>query len=411
MSAVKVSPLDMMWAKNRIISAVGPVDAGRPEQIASVVRKLAARGGPGTRFGLIPSTDTRTWRHAPDDFLGDVTELPACTAGDLPALLTRRARSSTGSSAVNVAIAGDYLIVDMCHGLGDVHLVDMLNSVIGERRSYDSLPDWSLGTPTRHPLGKALAHFYGARPRRMAALLRNRNRAPAVPTAAGASVAWHRAPTMVAAQSTGDVLERVRQARARSASGVSIASIVSAAIVVALRSHGIESNDSVNVVFDCRRYLPGGARIFGNFVSGVDIAVGDPGDPGRLHRGIGDAASSGRPLAALLLNARKFESHYRSGHAFDPATRVASAPVAKLVFSHVGSIFMGTVGDEARRFGNCLNEPMDPEAIVFTISHHGSDFDVSASFHSNVFFPELIQSALNAVAEEPELALTRQIRI
>ena len=410
MSAVDVAPLDMMWTKSRIISAVGPVDAGRPEQIAAVVRELAVRGGPGTRFGLVPSTETTTWRYAPDDFLGGVTELPACTAADLPALLTHRARSSSGTSAVDVALAGDYLIVDLCHGLGDVHLVDMLNSVVGDRRSYGSLPDWSVGTPTRHPLAQALARFYGARPRRMASLVRNRHRGPAMPAAPTPSIAWHRAPTMVAAQSTGAAVERLRRARARRGADVSVASIVSAAIVDALRSRGLDLHDSVNVVFDCRRYLPGGSQVFGNFISGVDVAVDDPGDPVQLHRGISETASSGRPLAALLLNARKFERHYRSGHAFTPATRVAATPVAKLVFSHVGNIFMGTVGDEERRFGNCINEPTDPEAIVFTISHHGSDFDVSASFHSNVHSPTLIQSALDAVAEEPEHALTQQMR-
>ena len=410
MSTVKIGALDMMWANSRIISAIGPVDIGRTEEIAATVRALAVRGGPGTRFGLLPSTETRFWRYAPETFLGDVIALPACTAEDLPAMLTRRARMSSPVNAIDIALAGEYLIVDMCHGLGDAHLVNRLNGVLGERLAPESLPEWSCGAPTTNPLGQAIARFYGSRPCRVGSILRNRHRAVSTPASDGEQVPWQRAPMMVASRSENAAIERLRRARDRTSANVSIASIIFAALASAVRSRGIGLQSSVNVVYDCRRYLPKGSQVFGNFVSGVDIVVPDPGDPLQLHRGIAEAASCGRPLAALLVNAKKFSSRYQRGQGYSEARYAAVAPKAKLVFSHVGDVFSGHKGDDTQRFGNCMNEPKDPEAIVFTITHRASEFDLSASFHANVFPPEVIQSALDDVVREPEHVLAPRMR-
>ena len=410
MSVVKIGPLDMMWANSRIISAVGPVDVGRTEQIAATVRELAVRGGPGTRFGLLPTTESKFWQYAPETFLGDVTALPDCSAEDLPALLTQRARTGSSLNAIDIAVAGEYLIVDMCHGLGDAHLVNMLNYVLGQRSAGGNLPEWSCGAPAINPLGQAIARFYSSRPCRVGSILRNRHRHVAEPASEPDLVPWQRAPIMLASRSQDGAIGRLRRSRDRTSPDLSIASMVFAALVSAVRSRGVGLHDSVNVVVDCRRYLPKNSRVFGNFVSGVDIAVPDPGDPRQLHRGIAEATSCGRPLAALLLNAQKFHSRYRRGQAFSAATCTALTPRAKLVFSHVGDVFAGAGGDTTRRFGNCINEPKDPEAIVFTITRRASEFDLSASFHSNVYSPELIQSVLDDVAHEPERALTQRMK-
>lgn len=410
MSAVKIGALDMMWADSRIISAIGPVDVGRTEEIATTVRALAVRGGPGTRFGLFPSTETRFWQYAPETFLGDVSELPDCTAEDLPAMLTRRARTGSQVNAIDIAVAGEYLILDVCHGLGDANLVNMLNCVLGERLTPDSLPEWSSGAPTTNPLGKAIARFYGARPCRVGSMWRNRHRAVAATASDADQVLWQRAPMMVASRSEKAAIGRLRRGRDLTSPNVSIASVVFAALASAVRSRGIELQSSVNVVFDCRRYLPKDSRVFGNFVSGVDIAVPDPGNPVQLHRGIAEAASCGRPLAALLVNAQRFRSRFQRGRGYPEATSTAGTPRAKLVFSHVGDVFAGTEGDAAQRFGNCINEPKDPEAVVFTITRRASEYDLSASFHANVFSPDVIQAVLDDVAREPERALAQRMR-
>ncbi len=410
MSAVKAGALDMMWANNRIISAIGPVDIGRTEEIAATVRALAVRGGSGTRFGLLPSTETRFWQYAPDTFLGDVIKLPACSAEDLPVMLTRRARTGSHLNAIDIAVGGEYLIVDVSHGLGDVHLVNMLNYVLGERLAPDNLPEWSCGAPTTNPLGQAIARFYASRPCRVGSILRNRRRAPAAMAPDAELVPWQRAPTMVASRSEKAAIVRLRRIRDRTSPNLSVASIVFAALASAVRSRGIALHSSVNVVFDCRRYLPKESQVFGNFVSGVDIAVPDPGAALQLHRGIAEAASSGRPLAALLVNAQKFRSRYKRGQGYAEATCTADTPRAKLVFSHVGDVFLGTKGDAAQRFGSCLNEPKDPEAIVFTITRRASEFDLSATFHANVFSPDVIQSVLDDVTLMPEHALVQRMR-
>jgi hypothetical protein len=413
MSTLKIGALDMMRTDSRIISALGPVQVGRPDDITEAVRALAVCGGPGTRFGLMPTTESRFWRYDPDAFLDEVVRLPSCTAEGLPALLTERARTSSRSAAISIAVAGDYLIVDLCHGLGDARLVNMLNQVLGEKLTPDRFPDWARGYPTRNPLGTAMARFYTAQPRRVAALLRSRAGAAEAQKSGGELVPWRRAPVVVAARSENGTVNRLRRWRDRTSADLSIVSIVCASIAGEIRSRGIELHHGVNMIYDCRRYLPTHSRVYGNFVSGVDLAVADPGDPVQLNGAITAAAACGRPLAALLLSAQRFHHQYRQGRAHVAAQSVPRNPRATLAFSDIGQAFAGSgmwTGDESERFYNAINEPKGPEAILFTITHRGPDMDVTASFHANVFPPDVIQSALNSVVTEPERTLMRGAR-
>jgi hypothetical protein len=410
MTTMKMGALDMMRADSRIISAMGPIDTGPADEIAAAVHALAVAGGPATRFGLVPTPASRLWRFAPDALLHEVIELPPCTAEDLPAVLSQRARSTLSSHPLSIAVAGQYLIVDLCHGLGDARLVNMLNQVLGERIAPQRLPDWSQGHPIANPLGSAIARFYGAQPQQIRALLANRRGAADAPVTPADVVPWRRAPVVVASRSEHGAAGRLRRPE-RLSSRISLASILFAALSSEIRSHGIDLDDSVTVIFDCRRYLPKTSRVYGNFVSGVDLTVADPGDPAQLHTAITGAAACGRPLAALLVSAHKFHRRYRSRHAYTAATSVSRRPRAKLVFSDIGDVFADSPmwsGDPAHRFYNAVNEPADPQAIVFTITHRGTEIDVTASFHANVFSPTIIQSALDAVVREPERHLAQR---
>ncbi|MBV8928020.1 MAG: hypothetical protein JO152_02705 [Mycobacteriaceae bacterium] len=216
----------------------------------------------------------------------------------------------------------------------------------------------------------------------------------------------------MASRSKDGAAERLRRRRDCLPGYRSPASIVFAALAAQIRSHGIDVQDSVTVMFDCRRYLPSASRVYGNFVSGVDLAVGDPGEPSQLDAAITAAAACGRPLAAALLSAYRFRRRYRSGHGYVEATCVPRRPRARLVFSHVGDVFANSPmwsGEPSERFYDAINESKDPEAIVFTVTRRGTGIDITASFHDNVFSRDVVQAALDCVVQQPERHLTRTI--
>ncbi|MCV7423759.1 hypothetical protein H7K45_24705 [Mycobacterium yunnanensis] len=406
MTTVSVSALDMTRADTRMITALGPISVPKLDEIADTLRELAVRGAGRTPVGLIPAITSHLWDYDPDRFLGDLVELPACSVDELPALLTEQARRVGHKNAISVAVAGDYLILDMCHGLGDGRLITMINQVLGERPLPHAYPDWSFGGGTNHPLERAIAGFYGSDPRRAGAMLRARRGAAAIAIAGQdePTLPWSRLPAVVAARTNGGTTDELRRHRDRVSPGLSVASIIFSSIVAEMRSCGVELAPTVNVIFDCRRYLPAARRVLGNFVSGLDLPVADPGDPRLLNRAISEAAACGRPLAALLMSTSSFRGRYRRGDGYVEETRVPTHPRARLAFSDIGQTFPGSemwLSGRAERFYNAVNEPKAPEAIVFTITHRGADFDVTASFHANVFSPTVIQTALDNVAHEP----------
>ena len=407
MRTMKASSLDMMLAGSRIITALGPVDPGTPEEIVARVQALAACGGLGSRFGLIPSTASRTWRHDPDAFLQGVVHLPPCSADELPEVLTRRARSTCSSVPLWIGQAGRYLIVDMSHGLGDARLITMLNQILGERIPPQHVPRWAAPRLAVDPITVA-TRFFLRHPAQLSALVYSRVARTLTRESVGSvdaneeveHVAWRRAPVAVAARCAGSTGRELWQYRDRLPARVSMASILFASLAGEIRSQGIDLADTVTVMYDCRRYLPTASAIFGNFASGVDLTLADPADPSGMHSAIVDAAVGGRPLAVLAVGGYVFHRQCRRDRGYVGPLRVPRRPRAKLVFSDVGDVFANSpmwTGHRGDRFYNALNEPVDPQSIVFTITRRGHDIDVTATFHENVFDPTLVQAALDRV--------------
>lgn len=405
MLTMTMSGLDMMRADSRIISALGPVDPATIDEIATTVHALATCGGPDNRIGLIPTTASTTWRYDPEAFLYEVVQLPPCTADDLPAVLTHRSRTACRTAPLSVAVAGRYLIVDMSHGLGDARLITKILQILGERIAPQHFPGWTRARAAVHPLRTAVARCYGRHPTHAATLLRCRSVGAPNDESPGSAadaelLGWRRAPFLVAARSDEDAAAALRRRRARLPSPVSMASVIFSALAGEIGAHGIDLADSVTVMYDCRRYLSAASQVFGNFVSGVELTVRDPADPVALHAAISAAAECGRPLAALALGSHRFGRLYRRGRAYDAPRAAPRRPRAKLVFSDIGELFADSpmwTGDRQDRFCNALNEPADPEAIVFTTTRRGPDIDITATFHENVFAPTTIQSALDRV--------------
>ncbi|MDI9973382.1 hypothetical protein [Rhodococcus sp. IEGM 1307] len=413
MSTHRASSRDLMRSGSRMITAIGPVRLPSVGEIRDTLTLLAHAGGRHTPIGLVPTTESRRWEHRPQDFLGQVRELGPCTREEVPQLLTRLARSGASAYPLNVAVAGDFLLLDISHGLGDGRLALSLVRAVAGGRMGTPVPEWARTRDSALPLACALARTFASSPTRVARLLESRPAAAHGSGSAEVVVPWHGAPTAVIASTAPGTTAELRRWRDREMPRASVSSLLFAAVSRAMRSCGLAIDDEVDVLFDCRRYLPEAATVNGNFAALVRFSLSDPGDAAEMSAAIAQATASGRPLASLALSTATFRRRVRAGVAHARATHVAADPRARLVYSDMGQAALLADLDwtdgPGRRLVTALSEPADPASIVFTAVRHGPDLDVSASLHDNVFDPELVRSALSDALCDPLSLLSRRM--
>ncbi|MFE7423768.1 hypothetical protein [Rhodococcus sp. NPDC057529] len=395
-----------------MITAIGPVRLPSIGEIRDTLTVLAHAGGRRTPIGLVPATESRRWEHRPQDFLGNVRQFGPCTREEVPRLLTRLARADASASPLNVAVAGDFLLLDISHGLGDGRLALALVRAVAGGRSGTPVPEWARTRDSALPLARALTRTFATSPARVAQLLEPR---PSTTHEAGPvqTVPWCRSPTAVVESAVSGTTAELRRWRDRELPGASVSSLLFAAVARAMRSRGLTVDDKVDVLFDCRRYLPGSATVNGNFAAGVRFALSDPGDAAEMSAAIAQATASGRPLASLALSIAKFRRRMRAGTAHTETAHVAATPRVRLVYSDMGEAALladlDWTDEPGRRIVTALSEPADPASIVFTSVRRGPELDVSASLHDNVFDPELVRDALADALCDPLSLLSRRI--
>ncbi|QBJ97635.1 hypothetical protein ERC79_18090 [Rhodococcus sp. ABRD24] len=389
-----MSTRDAMWSGSRILGVVGPVRLPSNDEIASRAAALIDAGRRCTPLGVMAGL------HATDPV--PVRALPQCGAGDLPLVLRQLAREPRDGPPLGLATAGNYLFVDLCHGLGDSRLMVLLTRALLDGPAAE-LPSWVRDREVSAPLARAVSTFYGSDPRRLRALLGvDRGRTDIDDHAPTRS--WTRSPSVLVASASVGLADELRRWRDRWMSGTSLAAILCAAVSREVRAR-IPATDSTSVIFDCRRYLPESATVHGNFTAGVDLTLPDPGDPIEFGRGIGEALAAGRPLASLAHSVHRFRRAVRAGGRPGPATTVSCSPRARLVFSDVGQVIplcsLDWVDGPGQRFAGVLSEPAEPESIVFTMLRRGPELDVTASLHDNVFDVDIVQDALDSALLDP----------
>ncbi|MFC0448293.1 hypothetical protein [Rhodococcus jostii] len=412
MTTHRASSRDMMRSGSRMITAIGPVRLPSIGEIRDTLTLLAHAGGQHTPIGLVPTTASNRWDHRPQNFLGNVQELGPCTREEVPHLLTGLARAGASAYPLNVAVAGDFLLLDISHGLGDGRLALSLIRAVAGGHSGTPLPEWARTRDSALPLARALSRTFASSPARVAQLLEAR---PSTAHDAGPAevVSWRSAPTAVVESAPSGTTAELRRWRDRELPGASVSSLLFAAVARAMRSRGVGIDDKVDILFDCRRYLPAGATVNGNFAAGVRFPLSDPGDAAEMSAAIAQATASGRPLASLALSTVNYRRRLRAGTAHTPATHVAAAPRARLVYSDMGEAALladlDWTDEPGRSLVTALSEPADPASIVFTSVRRGPELDVSASLHDNVFNPELVRTALADALCDPLSLLSRRI--
>ncbi|WP_420750586.1 hypothetical protein [Rhodococcus sp. O3] len=398
-----------MRSDGRIITVLGPARLPSAEHITATAARLIHASAGRTPLGFVPDPANSRWRYDPVRFAPVVEVVEPCTYETVPQKLVELARTIDSAIPLRIVLAGEYLFVDLCHGLGDGRLALLLHSHLARPATDTSPPAWASSRSLRAPASRAAFRAAVTCPSRLGALWRvvTSRLASATPPHRPDPVErpWHRSPAVVTASAGPELLDTLRRRRDRDAPHASSSAILFAAVERAARAHGLSLASSIDVLVDCRRYLPINAVVLSNFVSAMGVRTADNGDINHLGRAMADALAVGQPLVALALSTAKYRRAVARGRVPAVAHSVPSRPCAHMVFSDLGQVEsvldLDWTATPDRRFANALSEPAHPESIVVTIVRRGRHLDVTASFHDNVFAPGTVQAVLDEALAVP----------
>jgi hypothetical protein len=415
---------DRMGRGGFIASAFGPLVMPSRRAIVDALIRMA-EAGPAARVGLSFHPRGAGWSWDParlaETCEASVTIVPPIEPAAVGDALCGYTRHLDTTRPLQYLIAGDYLIQLFDHSIGDSAILLGLPAAILGVAAGGELPEWITAPEDRRPLRLAIEHTFARHPGRIPAMLAARREPgtearigtarPARPrrpgTLARATEPWQ--PQLEFAYAMGS-RESAREIRAWSRehhSGASFTAMMMVLLRRSLETHGIPVAPTSTLVYDLRRYLPPGATTLGNFITGIPLLVEDPDDPEQLEHRIRQTVNTARPLAALAAGTFK----YRAG-LVRPWVRGPSAgdPVAQLVLSNVGVSRTLQMMPWDRAAGTPLQavfgvRSVGAEQVSVLMSLLDADLHVTATFHGNVFEPEVVRDALRQFAEHPETLL------
>lgn len=404
------SALDRALAHSRNIAVFGPVP-GLDRDLLTVRLRSAAAEVP--RLRLDPFSADGTWTRRTDALLVEEIDAPAP-----PADLTDTPGARLGVIATHVrqldpiplrvAVCDDHLVVDHSHGLGDGRLAPTLQAVL-----LDSAPP-AVHAALAHdaPAGsvrRALADQILRHPRRLAEVRRLRaDNARTGTLVEPASVDSTRVQT-VSATVPPDGVSALRE-RISAMEGASDASSTVALWVAALRRAGVASDDVVQVLVDCRRYLRRSDAGMGNLAIALPIRMPAPVTPASVRQRVRAATESAWPLAVLGISATRARLRPGTpGPSAEPTAAVRTSPHVRLSVSDIGRlpVFDGVVPPAPAsppQLGAGI-DPDGPEALTLLVSEVGGARTLSATFHADVIDARAVHSALVDICRDPVAVL------
>ncbi len=385
--------LDRMHAGSRIAAVTGPIALAEAPVVRERLAAFAALG-PASRIAVRPDPDRWRWRHDPAALAGAVRVLPAPERPeDLLACADR-------SQPFRVTLAGDYLMTEHDHGIGEVQLALFAHLMItgvlaptGELHRQIAAPDDGL-------IAAALRVF-GGDPRRILRVLEILEQLPA-PMADEAVDGGAGAATPVARVG---YLRREQTAELRAwrdgmGSRVSMKTLVLAALVRAFDDAGVQLDPDVTVPIDLRRYLRAGVTPLGNLVAGLRFRHRPGDDPALLQQAMAETIATGRPVASGIRSAVTGSAALLARRTPAPGGRRP----ARLLFSGVHQLpqfglFPWRAADSGVHLGSV--DPLGPGDItVLSVEVHGAAA-LTATFHPDRHAPEVISAALQRVTADP----------
>jgi hypothetical protein len=246
----------------------------------------------------------------------------------------------------------------------------------------------------------ALRHF-GRHPSAAVRMLRMPRPEPTAPAQTRTVSGWRSSLTTRSDRSTELITKQVRVWRDRYAPGVSVASIVFAALTGAFASVGLDPDPAgIVLLVDGQRYLGKDWAAGPNFIIGQYLAVPDQRDPAQIHQTLHAAIASGRPLAAMAVRLLR-QPRDIGGH---DDRQVAVPPRPKLILTFgrldVFADLSWAVPPKEARHTN-VSSVGEPEALSVATWELNGALHLAASFHAGVFPAEAVEQALRLFCAAP----------
>ncbi|MEZ5211581.1 hypothetical protein [Gordonia sp. (in: high G+C Gram-positive bacteria)] len=395
-SSVRATVLDRMHAGTRVAAVAGPLELPGEETARERLLAFAALG-PATRIGLRPAAGRWRWRHDPQRLAAAVSTAAA------PADPLRLLRGARSARPLSVTLAGDYLLTEHDHGIGEIQLALYVKMAVTGLLTPS--PELYRGVGGRRAgLATATARVFGSDPRRIRRVLTILEGLPdpiEPPAAAPASVGPVLPVSVETASLDATAVAEIRRWRDLRGVRASLKTLLLCGMVRAFDDAGLTLHDDIAIPVDLRRYLKSGANPLGNFVAGLEFRHRPGDDPAALQHAITETIASGRPVASAVRSSVTAGSMLLSGRT--PAGE--SWPGRpRLLFSGINEMA------EFRRFGWLDTQraafygrvdPMGPgDLTLATVGVHGA-VTLSVSFHPDRLNTDVISTALRRFADDP----------
>ncbi len=391
-----------------VVGIVGPIVTTDVAHYVQALQKIA-RIGPRTRIAISSRPRGKSWYYdasATDSWCEQlVTQLPAATAETVVDVGLAQVSMITPQHPLHFFVAGDYLIEVGDHVLGDGKgFLDRLTTLAHMGIGDTEYPDWLTSHSERFPLWKAARTTFLANPQArrdlFAARRADRRWQNDDPDTKSEMVSWTAQRASVHVVVPASQLREIRQCVRQSDQGATVSSALLVVVRAALVRAGIRLQHEQTMIYDARQYLPSGSgEVRGNFVTGLPVRVDDPEDPAQLGVAIKAQITSARPLAALLVGVGRYtiaRTQTREG------SKRRKAPTAHMVFNNLGVARalqrLPWTADPEHRTAAVMVPTGGPEHITVTVVVVASVLQITASFHSNVFDPEVVRRALGYIA-------------
>ncbi|MGU3293538.1 hypothetical protein [Williamsia sp. M5A3_1d] len=400
------SALDRALANSRNIAVFGPVPGLDRDLLTVRLRSVAAQV---PRLRLDPFAPDGVWTRRTDALVvedlatpTDPRDLPDTPGGRLGVIATSVRQQDP--APLRVAVCDDHLVVDHSHGLGDGRLAPTLQAVL-----LDSAPP-AVHAALAHdaPAGsvrRALADQVLRHPRRLAEVRKLRADNARTDTVTEPAAVDPRQVRTISATMAPDRVAALRE-RVAALDGASDASATVAMWVSALRRAGVASDDVVQVLVDCRRYLRRADAGMGNLAIALPIRMPAPVTAASVRQRVRAATESAWPLAVLGINATRARLQRGtpdSGAGLTATVRTSSR--IRLSVSDIGRLplFDGVLpglSGALPQLGAGI-DPDGPEALTLLVSEVGGARTLSATFHADVLAPAAVHAALVAICRDP----------
>ncbi|MGB3770917.1 MAG: hypothetical protein WBA00_07230 [Rhodococcus sp. (in: high G+C Gram-positive bacteria)] len=403
--------LDRTFAPAQTLAVIGPV-VGLDEDAARAMLSAAENASPTARIRLDARPDQRHWPYRSDIASGTaVSSRPDLATDDLGELMDRVRARSGKRAPVEIVLCGDYAVVHYSHGVGDGQLgVTLVGAAAGDpgfamaRSLAPSLPSDAIRSAVRRHFSanpSALRDFW-----RLRAHHKKRPDDAASPTRELTN--WEASKTTRAAYMSADRVAELRAWSAEHAPDATSASVSVALMVAALRAEGVDLDEHVMILFNCRRYLDEKHRAgHGNFAIGIPLLLPKAPSPGAVAAIMRQVIDSGWPIAVLALADVKATL---KRHRVRPAPVVGENTITvstrpRLAVSDLGNLrlydHLNWRDDGRPRQMTAALEPDGPDGISILISQVQGARTYSASFVGAMIDPAVVERALARACSDP----------